>query len=132
MRRLWLLVTIFTLMCAPLRAQIDEEEEVTEAMYVSMHPHFLTNLAESRRFVQMKAQTLVSNPDTEAALKLHMPAIRHGILMRISLLTSEELRNAETKQLFLSDSLAIMKKTLEDHGAAADVEGFFITHLIVQ
>lgn len=115
-------------------AAASEEAQDKEAIYVSMHPHLLTNLAGGRQFVQMKAQALVNNEDTQQALQLHMPAVRHALLMHLGELRPEELRSVQQKQKFLDDAVAIMREVLDKYaaGVGAGVEGMFITSMVIQ
>ena len=56
-------------------ANTEEGEGLIKAkpIYVSMLPHFLVNLTNSdgQKFMQIKANTLVANKNTEEALKLY-------------------------------------------------------------
>ena len=103
-------------------------------IYVSMLPHFLVNLADGggQRFMQLKANTLVANKDTEGALKLHMPAVRHSILVKLSGLRADELRSSEQKETMRQDITETIRVTLRELSDHDDVKGFYITSLVIQ
>ena len=72
------LFAVLIMLPAPLASHANEGEGLIKSrpIYVSMLPHFLVNLDDGKgeKFMQIKANTLVANADTERALKLHMPA----------------------------------------------------------
>ncbi len=113
----------------------EAEDGKPTSIYVSMHPHFLTNLAGGRRFVSIKAQALVNNEVTRDALTLHMPAIRHELLMMLAEKGAEDLNGVEQKQAFLDAAAGIMREVLAryaDEETGAGVEGMFITSMVIQ
>ena len=73
--------------------------------------------------MQIKAQALVTDTDTEAAMKLHMPAIRHHLLMLFSDLDKEAIDSAEEKEKLTTDALETIRMTLKERGAADRVTG---------
>lgn len=110
-----------------------DKDTKAPAIYVSMHPHFLTNLADGKSFVQIKAQAMVSNEATQTALRLHMPAVRHELLMLLGEMKAADLKGVEQKQKFLDSAVAVMREVLTEMQAeAADVEGMFITSMVIQ
>jgi flagellar FliL protein len=129
----FLLVSVI-LFNAPLRAQEATTGIGGNPIYVSMLPHFIVNLATEKpnRFLQLKAQVLVADKDTETALKLHMPAVRHEMIMMLSQLRPEDINSVEQKEQLIEKSLEVVRNTLEKYEAAANVEGFFVTNLVLQ
>gem|GEM_PF-2488220 len=102
-------------------------------IYVSMLPHFTVNLQGGGvRFMRLKANTLVANDDTKAALKLHMPAVRHNVLMKLAHLSGADLDSGEEKDALREEIADIIRDTLREAEAADDVRGFFITSLVIQ
>ena len=111
----------------------DSDASNQPKIYVSMHPHFLTNLADGKQFVQIKAQAMVSNEATQSALRLHMPAVRHELLMLLGDMQPADLKGVKQKQLFLDNAVAVMREILTERRAeAADVDGMFITSMVIQ
>ncbi len=114
-------------------AEEEAQEPASKSIYVSMHPHFLTNLADGKHFVQIKAQAMVANEETQSALKLHMPAVRHELLMLLGDMQAADLKGVAQKQQFLDNAVAVMREVLIQRQApAADVEGMFITSMVIQ
>ena len=117
---------LLTLATGAVRAQ-----DANRPIYVSLLPHFVVNLGGAD-LMQIKAQVLVGDPDTEAAMKLHMPAIRHHLLMLFSDLDKQSIDSAEEKEKLTVDALAVIRNTLKERGAPDQVSGFFITNLVIQ
>ena len=127
---------IVTLLAVPVSMANTEEGGLIKAkpIYVSMLPHFLVNLADGKgeKFMQIKANTLVANSDTEKALKLHMPAVRHEILMTISHLTPDDVRTSDQKEELRENITEIIRVTLRELSDYDDVKGFYITSVVIQ
>ena len=113
-------------------AYAQEEEEAHESFYVSMNPHFLANLKGDRRFIQIKAHAMVADPDTEEAVKLHIHAIRHHILMELMEMQVDDLRTPEQKDAFRRRAVDIIIGILENFNEPADVEDFLISSMVLQ
>ncbi len=106
----------------------------SKPIFVSMLPHFLVNLADNlgQRFMQLKAKTQVADKATESALKLHMPAVRHYILMKLSHLRPQDIRSSEQKEELRQEITEIIRTTLLALADNQEVKGFYITSLIIQ
>ena len=117
-------------------ANTEEGEGLIKAkpIYVSMLPHFLVNLTNSdgQKFMQIKANTLVANKNTEEALKLHMPAVRHEILLKLTSLSPEDVRTSTQKEALREDITEIIRVTLRELAEYDDVKGFYITSVVIQ
>ncbi len=131
-------LAILCLLLTPLATAGENEEEKglfkAKPIYVSMLPHFLVNLddRQTQRFMQIKANTLVANKNTEKSLKLHMPAVRHGILMMLSHLTPDDVRTSEQKEALRQEITEIIRVTLRELSDHDDVKGFYITSVVTQ
>ncbi len=118
-------------------AALDQNEEETyssKPIYVSMLPHFLINLADNqgRHFMQMKAKTLVVDKATEGALKKHMPAVRHNILMKLSHLRPRDVRNSDQMEELRQELTEIIRTTLLDLSGNEGVKGLYISSVVIQ
>ena len=117
-------------------ANTEEGEGLIKAkpIYVSMLPHFLVNLTNSdgQKFMQIKANTLVANKNTAEALTLHMPAVRHEILLKLTSLSPEDVRTSTQKEALREDITEIIRVTLRELAEYDDVKGFYITSVVIQ
>ncbi len=105
-----------------------------EEIYISLNPHFTTNLTGSKgtHFLQLKAQVMVIGQKTKEAVKLHMPAIRHALLMYYTSLGVNDLSTAEQKKALVEHSRMLIQKILRKYDKYAQVEGFYIMSMVVQ
>ncbi|MFT5549361.1 MAG: flagellar FliL protein [Gammaproteobacteria bacterium] len=66
----------------------DETEKVkTETAYISLGEPLVLNLSSQRSqntFLQMTADIWITNVDSEAIIKAHIPAMRHQLIMLLS------------------------------------------------
>ncbi|MEM7210050.1 MAG: flagellar basal body-associated FliL family protein [Pseudomonadota bacterium] len=134
--RLFMILLSLFFVSSPALANEDEGGGLIKKkpIYVSMLPHFLVNLADAKgqKFMQIKANTLVANSDTEAALKLHMPAVRHEILMILSHLAPEDVRTSDQKEALRENVTESIRVTLRELAGYDDVKGFYMTSIVVQ
>ena len=84
-----------------------EDEEVAEevvplapAIYFQMTPNFTINfnINGRQRFLQAEVTLMYRDPVLEPVLKLHMPAIRNGLVMLFSNKNFDELQTPEGKE----------------------------------
>jgi flagellar FliL protein len=111
-----------------------KSDDYSKPIFVSMLPHFLVNLADNlgQRFMQLKAKTQVADKATERALMLHMPAVRHYILMKLCHLRPQDVRSSEQKEELRQELTEIIRATLLSLSDSQDVKGFYITSLVIQ
>jgi len=131
------LLIIFSLFSTLLtnigNAETPATESKPDPIYVSMHPHFIVNLADDpRHFMQMKAKAQVKDKATREDLRLHMPAVHHNLILLFSQLTQKDLASVKRKELMRQQATDSIRKTLEQYAEHHEVENFFITNLMVQ
>lgn len=142
--KLGFVLTLALSVCS-LALAADEEppapESATEPVpadpiYVSMNPHFTSNLSGAPggrpSFIQMKAYTLVSSNAAKEALNLHMPAIRHEVLHMLSQLAPSDLASVEQKDQLREEVVRVIRSVLEPETNQDEIADFYITSLIVQ
>jgi len=130
-------ITVLTLLSLFLATSSQAETAPTESkpdpIYVSMHPHFIVNLADNpRHFIQMKAKAQVKDKATREDLRLHMSAVHHNLILLLSQLTQKDMASVKKKTLMRQQVTESIRKTLEQYAEHHAVENFFITSLIVQ
>ncbi|MGR9014091.1 MAG: flagellar basal body-associated FliL family protein [Gammaproteobacteria bacterium] len=109
------------------------EETAVGPEYVEMDPKFIVNLAEPKKFLAINVQLLVEGVSAIAAVKKHMPALRHGLIMLYSGRLSEELQTMEQREALRQETTAVIRQTLEKMEGGHD-EGFkeaFFTEFMV-
>ncbi|MGZ4956019.1 MAG: flagellar basal body-associated FliL family protein [Methylobacter sp.] len=128
--RLWVVVLSLLFMSAAVANEGAKESEAeTGVKYVEMAPKFTVNLAEPKKYLLVDVQLLVEGANTIAAVKKHMPALRHELIMLYSGRSSEGLQTMEQREALRHETTEVIRKTLEKmekgdkgHGASAEKE----------
>lgn len=96
----------------------------------------LVNLADTSEadFLQVEVQILITNPELEAKVKAHMPALRHALLTLFSQQKSPELKTAQGREQLRQQALAEVRSVLEKQADIdpEDVEDLLFTNFIMQ
>jgi flagellar FliL protein len=108
-------------MLSPAPASIDEKTEAVEetnlapAIYFDMAPNFTINFNVNgrQRYLQAAITLLHRDPALNELLKLHMPAIRNGLVMLLSSKNFEELQTNEGKEKLKTEALEIINNQLK-------------------
>ncbi|MDP1664501.1 MAG: flagellar basal body-associated FliL family protein [Methylobacter sp.] len=129
MRLLIVVLSLLFMSVAVANEGAKESEAEAGAKYMEMTPKFTVNLAEPKKFLLINVQLLVEGAGTIAAVKKHMPALRHELIMLYSGRPSEGLQTMEQREALRQETTAVIRKTLEKmeegdkgHGAPAEKE----------
>ncbi|MDO9047540.1 MAG: flagellar basal body-associated FliL family protein [Methylobacter sp.] len=128
--RLWVVVLSILFMSVAVANEGAKESEAEAGVkYLEMTPKFTVNLAEPKKFLLVNVQLLVEGAGTIAAVKKHMPALRHELILLYSGRPSEGLQTMEQREALRQETTAVIRKTLEKmeegdkgHGAPAEKE----------
>jgi flagellar FliL protein len=113
MRRLWVVVLSLLFMSVAVAQEEKESEAEAGVKYMEMTPKFTVNLAEPKKFLLINVQLLVEGPKTIEAVKKHMPALRHELIMLYSGKPSEQLQTMEQREALRQETTAVIRHTLE-------------------
>ncbi|MEY3808354.1 MAG: hypothetical protein RI893_1330 [Pseudomonadota bacterium] len=110
-----LVVVLSLLFMAVAAANEGEKESEAEAgvKYMEMTPKFTVNLAEAKKFLLINVQLLVEGQAAIAAVKKHMPALRHGLIMLYSGRPSDELQTMEQREALRQETTVVIREILE-------------------
>lgn len=127
MRLLVMLLSLLFISVAAANEGAKESEAEAGVKYIEMAPKFTVNLAEPKKFLLVNVQLLVEGAGTIAAVKKHMPALRHALIMLYSGRPSEELQTMEQREALRKETAAVIRQTLEKmeddrHPASAEEE----------
>jgi flagellar FliL protein len=92
-----------------------EEPPLAPAIYFEMTPNFTINFNVNgrQRYLQAAITLLYRDPTLEELLKLHMPAIRNGLVMLLSGKSFEELQTNDGKETLKAEALEIINNQLK-------------------
>ncbi|MGZ8220666.1 MAG: flagellar basal body-associated FliL family protein [Methylobacter sp.] len=128
MRLLVVVLSVLFMSVAAANEGAKESEAEAGVKYLEMTPKFTVNLAEPKKFLLINVQLLVEGAGVIAAVKKHMPALRHELIMLYSGRPSEQLQTMEQREALRQETTAVIRKTLEkmegdkEHGASAEKE----------
>jgi flagellar FliL protein len=113
----------------------DEEGELdNEELYISMNPHFTTNLSGSKGYhlLQLKANVGVIGHATRKLVKLHMPAIRHELIMHFTSLKVASLKGSKNRAALAKKAQEIVQSVIAKYDEEAKVDSFLIQSIVVE
>lgn len=101
------------------------ESTLAPAIYYEMTPNFTINFNVNgrQRYLQAAITLLYRDPLLEELLKLHMPAIRNGLVMLLSAKNFEELQTNEGKEILREEALEIIRSQLQKEQEALVASG---------
>lgn len=123
-----------------------EHTALAPAIYYEMKPNFTINFNVNgrQRYLQAAITLLYRDPLLEELLKLHMPAIRNGLVMLLSAKNFDELQTPEGKEQLREEALAVVRNQLQkeqealtaqgnaDKVSSANVEQVLFTNFVMQ
>lgn len=112
--RLLVVVLSFLLMSVAVANEGAKESEAEAGVkYMEMTPKFTVNLAEPKKYLLINVQLLVEGAGAIEAIKKHMPALRHALIMLYSGRPSEELQTTEQREALRQETTTVIRETLE-------------------
>ncbi|TRW95839.1 flagellar basal body-associated FliL family protein [Candidatus Methylobacter oryzae] len=112
MRLLVLVLSLLFMSVAVANEGAKESEAEAGVKYIEMTPKFTVNLAEPKKFLLINVQLLIDGASTIAAVKKHMPALRHELIMLYSGRSSEGLQTMEQREALRQETTNVIRKTL--------------------
>ena len=115
-----LLVVVLSLLFISVAVANEEAKESTSATgvmagieYIEMAPKFSVNLADPKKVMLVNVQLLVEGAGAFKAIKKHMPALRHELIMLYSGRLSEDLQTMEQREALRQETTKVIRETLE-------------------
>lgn len=91
-----------------------EEMEPVEINYVELKPSIISNLTGGPKYIRCDIQLMTEYASAVPDIELHMPAIRHSILMLIASRDGKVLKTREGKNALREDALKAVQETLKE------------------
>jgi flagellar FliL protein len=103
--------------------------EVIGPSYLEITPKFVVNLLEPKKYLSINVQLLIEGGTTAAAIKKHMPALKHELIMLFSDRSMDSLQTMEQREALRQETIDVIHKTIDkaegveepEEGAAAPV-----------
>ncbi len=112
----------------------EEEPKPAEPQYLKLHPAFIVNLANSRKshYLQIEIQVMSRETEQIEAVKHHLPAIRHNLLMLFSEQSRQDVKTPEGKKKLMASALSGIKKILKEETGKDNIEAVYFTSFVIQ
>jgi len=119
---------------APLHAAEGEAEAPADSAYVSLGEPMVLNLGGKRKltFLQISADVLVGDSDAEEAVKIHVPAIRHTLIMLLSEQDAANIKSPGKREEIRRQATAQVKRLIADLSGNENVSEVLFSSILVQ
>ena len=118
------------------QVQAAEEEEVTakSSAYVSLGDPMVLNLSGGKRltFLQISADVLIGDADAESTIKMHVPAIRHSLIMLLSEQKASDIKSPSKREEIRQQATARVKGLIADLSGSEEVSDVLFSSILVQ
>jgi flagellar FliL protein len=133
MQKLILCAIVLLLGITQARAAEDEPTSATSA-YVSLGDPMVLNLSGTSRltFLQISADVLVSDSDAEETIKLHVPAIRHSLIMLLSEQKASDIKSPDKREEIRRQATAQVQSLMVGLSGSNDVSDILFSSILVQ
>lgn len=115
-----LFILLFSLLLLPAFASAEEHGGgeggegggTPKIQYMEITPKFVVNLIEPKKFLAINVQVLVEGATAEA-VKKHMAAIKHELLMLFSDRSIDSLQTMEQREALRQQAVELVHKTID-------------------
>jgi len=105
-----------------------------KVMYLDLAPAFVVNLDSDSdvRYLQVEATVMAHSAEDIELIKLHMPVIRHHLMLLFSSQEFSELRTVEGKEALQADALEAVQKVMKDVTGYPVVKALYLPSIVGQ
>ena len=125
----------FILLLGTPQARAAAENPVTAtSAYVSLGDPMVLNLSGTRRliFLQISADVLISDSDAEETIKLHVPAIRHSLIMLLSEQKASDIKSPQKREEIRQQATVQVQSLIADLSGNHDISDMLFSSILVQ
>ncbi len=117
-----------------VKAAEDEAKASTTSAYVSLGDPMVLNLSGPKRltFLQISADVLVSDSESEATIKTHVPAIRHSLIMLLSEQKAGDIKSPARREEIRQQATSQVQALIADLSGSQDVSEILFSSILVQ
>jgi flagellar FliL protein len=129
-----ILCTIILLLGFTQAQAAEEEPAPTTSAYVSLGDPMVLNLSGTKRltFLQISADVLVIDADAEETIKLHVPAIRHSLIMLLSEQKASDIKSPAKREEIRQQATAQVQSLMVALSGSTDVGDILFSSILVQ
>lgn len=87
--------------------------DVTGPSYVEITPKFVVNLIEPKKYLSINVQLLIEGVPISAAIRKHMPVLKHELIMLFSDRSIDNLQTMEQREALRQETIEVIHKTID-------------------
>lgn len=126
------LTLILLLFLSPF-AFAEDSETADMVEYVPLNPDFVVNLkGDQRSYLRTNIELMVKGKEHADRIRMHMPVLRHAVLMLISEYSADQLESSEQREEFRKKAFHETKTALEKYASSEGLSDLFFTSFLVQ
>lgn len=135
MQKLLLCLMILLPALIPLQAaDEDSEAPATTSAYISLGKPMVLNLSGTKRltFLQISADVLISNADSESIIETHIPAIRHSLILALSEQDAADIKSPNKREEIRQKATTQIKALVAELSGNEDISDILFSSILVQ
>jgi flagellar FliL protein len=127
--------TLLVLGCTNAWSAAEEETKKTNSAYVSLGKPMVLNLSSNNNrltFLQLQADALIKDEDSEAIIKTHVPAIRHVLIVLLSEQDAMDMKSPEKREQLRTLATTQVKELMVELADNNDITDILFSSFLVQ
>ena len=134
MQKLILSAMLLLMVFTQTNAAEDEAEAKATSAYISLGDPMVLNLSGSRRltFLQLSADVLVSDSSAEETIKIHVPAIRHSLIMLLSEQKAGDIKSPARREEIRLQATSQVQALIADLSGSEVISEILFSSILVQ
>ena len=116
------------------QAAEDLAKAPASSTYVSLGDPMVLNLSGGKRltFLQISADVLLSDSDAESTIKIHVPAIRHSLIMLLSEQKANDIKSPVRREEIRQQVTSQVQALIADLSGNEDISDILFSSILVQ
>ena len=129
-----ILCTIILLLGFTEARAAEDEPAPTSSAYISLGKPMVLNLSGTKRltFLQISADVLVSDANAEETIKVHVPAIRHSLIMLLSEQKASDIKSPDKREEIRQQATAQVQSLMVALSGSTEVSDILFSSILVQ
>ena len=113
----------------------EEEADPKSSAYVSLGEAMVLNLSSKRNrltFLQINADVLITNTDSEEIITAHIPAIRHSLIVLLSEQKASDIKSPDKREEIRKQATAQVQELIANLSGTQDIADVLFSSILVQ
>lgn len=109
-----------------------ENEEPTEITYFDLKPSIVSNLTGGPKYIRCNIQLMFQYPALQPLIELHLPALRHEVLMLLPEQDGRALMQPDGKESLRKTIREALRKVMQDKTEQPVIDEVYFTAYYVR